>query len=168
MHSITLAWPRWLSPGKSLIHLNKPSVRSFVMRYFIWRLLFVIQDGADHRRACFHGKLSSDFSHYLRVSEFGVLILYFRVYVVTSCVWSTIQCQGSDSHRGLCIRTHCLDLGDYPRVSRKFLKTHAYRVRSFVMWYFVTYDSLSWLLFVIQDGADHRRACFRWLSITDC
>ena len=71
------------------------------------------------------------------ISEWVDRLSLFCVYVVTSCVWSKIQCQGSDSHRGRCILWHCLDLGDYPRVSRNFLINHAYRVRSFVMRFFV-------------------------------
>ena len=43
-------------------------------------------------------------------------------------VWSTIQCQGSESHWDICIQWYqSLDLGDYPRVSRKFI------LRYFVM-----------------------------------
>ena len=112
--------------------MHTVSVRS-LCDVSLWWLLFVIQDGADHRRLCFLLLSFPEFSHYLRVSGYDGLILYFRVYVVTSCVWSTIQCQGSHSHRGSCILWHCLDLGDYPRVSRNFLINHAYRVRSFVM-----------------------------------
>ena len=36
------------------------------------------------------------------------------------------QCQGSDSYRGPSILSHCLDLGDYPRVSRNFLINQAF------------------------------------------
>ena len=88
--------------------------------FSLWWLLFVIQDGADHRKSCFPLLSFPEISHYLRLSGYDVFF-YFRVNVVTSCVWSTIQCQGSHSHREQCILWHCLDLGDYPRVSRKFL-----------------------------------------------
>ena len=74
----------------------------------------------------------------LSQSEWIRCLFFISVsYVVTSCVWSTIQCQGSHSHRERCILWHCLDLGDYPRVSRHFLINHAYRVRSFVMRCFI-------------------------------
>ena len=97
--------------------MHTASVNSLCDISLSW-LLFVIQDGADHRILCFPLLFFPEFSHYLRVSGQDGLILYFRVYVITSCVWSTIQCQGSDSHSDQRFRFHCLDLGDYPRVSR--------------------------------------------------
>jgi hypothetical protein len=54
LHSLALPWPRWLSPGKSLIPYTMliVSVRSFYDFRFCL-LFFVIQVGGVHRRVCF-------------------------------------------------------------------------------------------------------------------